>query len=168
MMTEMRTRQTTALALAMTFAAAIVTQPALLMAQGAGNISGTASNEAKKPYTNYSVRARHVQLGSIAATIPLDPQGNFTLAGIDPANYLVELVDAKGKVVCTEGPFDLTKLPQSSKPGVNIACGNPQAWWLLAAAGAAGITVGVVANDPVTPGARPAVTATLTTASASR
>lgn len=147
----MRTRQTTAFALAVTFAAAVVAQPVMLMAQGAGNISGTAKNEAKKPYTDYSVRARHVQLGTIAATIPLDPQGNFSLAGVDPANYLVELVDAKGKVVCTEGPYDLTKLPQTTKAGVNIECGNPAAWWLLAAAGAAGITAGVVANDPASP-----------------
>jgi hypothetical protein len=166
MMTEMRMRQMTALAIAVTVATAMVGQPALLMAQGAGNISGTASNEAKKPYPNYSVRARHVQLGSIAATIPLDPQGNFTLAGIDPANYLVELVDAKGKVVCTEGPFDITKLPQSSKPGVRIECGNPSAWWLLAAAGAAGITAGVVANDSTPASAPPQVS--LFTASASR
>ena len=82
---------------------------------------------------------------------PLDPQGHFALNGIDPSNYLVELLDSKGKVVCTEGPFDLTKLPQNSKPGVNIQCGNPAAWWLLAAAGAAGITAGVVVNDPVSP-----------------
>ena len=147
----MRTQQTTALALAVAFAAAVIAPPAVLMAQGPGNISGKADKEAKKPYTDYTVRARHVQLGSIAATIPLDPQGNFALNGIDPANYLVELVDAKGKVVCTEGPFDLAKLPQNSKPGVNIDCGNPAAWWLLAAAGAAGITAGVVANDPASP-----------------
>src|SRR5215203_4364896 len=99
----------------MTFAAAIVAQPVMIMAQGAGNISGTASKEAKKPYTDYSVRARHAQLGSIAATIPLDPQGNFAINGVDPANYVVELVDKKGKVVCTEGPYDLSKLPDTSK-----------------------------------------------------
>jgi hypothetical protein len=150
-MKEMRTRQTTALALAVTFAAAIIVQPAVIAGQGAGNISGTANKEAKKPYTDYSVRARHVQLGTIAATVPLDPQGNFALSGIDPANYLVELLDAKGKVVCTEGPFDLTKMAQTTKAGVNIECGNPAAWWLLAAAGAAGITAGVVVNDPVSP-----------------
>ena len=135
----------------MTFAAAIVAQPVMIMAQGAGNISGTASKEAKKPYTDYSVRARHAQLGSIAATIPLDPQGNFAINGVDPANYVVELVDKKGKVVCTEGPYDLSKLPDTSKAGVNIECGNKATWLLLAAAGAAGITAGVVANDPVSP-----------------
>jgi hypothetical protein len=61
-------------------------------------------------------------------------------------------VNSKGKVVCTEGPFDLAKLPQTSKAGVNIECGRtPASWWLLAAAGAAGITAGVVANDPASP-----------------
>lgn len=137
----------------MSFAAALIAQPALIMAQGAGNITGTATKEAKKPYTSYSVRARNVQSGAIAATIPLDPQGNFALNGVDVANYLVELVNGKGKVVCTEGPFDLTKT--ASKDGVNIECGKPQAWWLLAAAGAAGITAGVVTNgsDPAVPGA---------------
>jgi hypothetical protein len=147
----MRTRQTVALTLAMTFATGLIMQPALRAgaAQEAGTIAGTAKKEARKPYSDYSVRARNVQQGVIAATIQLDPSGNFTLAGVDPANYLVELLDAKGKVVCTEGPFDLSKQP--SKSGVNIECGKPAAWWLLAAAGAAGITAGVVVNDPASP-----------------
>lgn len=148
----MRTRQTVALALAMTFAVGVIMQPALIAGgQGSGLITGTAEKEAKKPYTDYSVRARNVQQGIIAATVPLDPQGNFQLTGIDPANYLVELLDKNGKVVCTEGPFDLTKLAQGMKRDVKIECGNPAAWWLLAAAGAAGITAGVVANDPASP-----------------
>jgi hypothetical protein len=95
------------------------------------------------------VRARNVQQGVIAATTQLDPKGDFALAGIDPASYLVELLDSKGKVVCTEGPFDLAKQPVRN--GVNIECGKPTAWWLLAAAGAAGITAGVVNNDPASP-----------------
>ena len=147
----MRTRQTVAVALAMTFATGLIMQPGLRAgaAQEAGTIAGTAKKEARKPFPEYSVRARNVQQGVIAATVQLDPSGNFTLAGVDPANYLVELLDAKGKVVCTEGPFDLAKQP--SKSGVNIECGKPAAWWLLAAAGAAGITAGVVSNDPASP-----------------
>lgn len=145
----MRTRKTAAFALAMAFATGIVSQPATWAQQPAGAISGTAKKEAKKPFTNYSVRARNVQQGVIAATVQLDVDGNFALASIDPANYLVELLDSKGKVVCTEGPFDLSKQP--AKSGVNIECGKPAAWWLLAAAGAAGITAGVVANDPASP-----------------
>ena len=147
----MRIRQTIAFALAAAFATGMVMPPSLGAGeqQSAGTISGTAKKEAKKPFTTYSVRARNVQQGVIATTIPLDVEGNFTLASIDPANYLVELLDPKGKVVCTEGPFDLVK--QANKSGVNIECGKPAAWWLLAAAGAAGITAGVVSNDPASP-----------------
>ena len=38
----------------------------------------------------------------------LDGQGNFSLTGLSTANYIVELVNKNGKVVCTEGPFDLS------------------------------------------------------------
>ena len=147
----MSIRQTVAFALAAAFATGMVLPPTLRAGeqQGAGAISGTAKKEAKKPFTNYSVRARNVQQGVVATTVQLDVDGNFTMASIDPANYLVELLDPKGKVVCTEGPFDLVK--QATKNGVNIECGKPAAWWLLAAAGAAGITAGVVSNDPASP-----------------
>jgi hypothetical protein len=146
----MRTRQTAALALAIAFGTGMTMQPVLRAgAKDTGNISGTAKKEAKRPFTDYSVRARNVQQGVIGATTKLDQEGNFALPSIDPANYLVELLDSKGKVVCTEGPFDLSKQPV--KNDVNIECGKPAAWWLLAAAGAAGITAGVVSNDPVSP-----------------
>lgn len=140
----MRIRQTVAFGLAVVFAGGMIMQPAL--GADSGSIAGTARKEAKKPFTDYSVRARNVGQGTIAATVKLDTQGNFTMASIDPAKYLVELLDSQGKVVCTEGPFDLSK--QASKTGVNIECGKPAAWWLLAAAGAAGITAGVVSGDP--------------------
>jgi hypothetical protein len=147
----MRTRQTVAVAVAFSFAIGMAVTPALLARapQGPGAISGTAKREAKKPFTDYSVRARDVKQGVVAATVQLDTNGNFALSGVDQANYLVELLDSKGKVVCTEGPFDLSKTPTRSN--VNIECGKPAAWWLLAAAGAAGITAGVVTNDPASP-----------------
>jgi hypothetical protein len=145
----------------MAFAAGMIMQPALMAGgpQGAGAISGSADKQAKKPYADYTVRARNVQMGNIGGSTPLDSNGKFSLANIDPANYLVELLDKKGKVVCTEGPFDLSKQPV--KGNVTINCGNPSAWWLLAAAGAAGITAGVVSNGPGTPAANaPKVSAT--------
>ena len=147
----MRIRQTVAFALAAAFSTGLIAQPVLRAgaSQDPGAIGGTAKKEAKKPFTDYSVRARNVAQGVSAATVQLDTEGNFALNGVDRANYLVELLDPKGKVVCTEGPFDLSKQP--IKDGVNIECGKPAAWWLLAAAGAAGITAGVVANDPASP-----------------
>ena len=143
----MKTRQTVALALAMAFGTGMLMQPALRAGAQDGAISGTAKKEAKRPYTDYSVRARNVQLGTVASTVQLDQSGNFALASVEPANYLVELLDSKGKVVCTEGPFDLSK--QAIKSDVIVDCGKvPAAWWLLGAAAAAGVTAGVVAAGP--------------------
>ena len=134
----------------MAFATGLVMQPALIAGgQGTGAISGSADKQAKKPYTDYTVRARDVKAGTIGASVQLGTDGKLALANIDPANYLVELLDKKGKVVCTEGPFDLAKQPL--KGNVVVDCGNPAAWWLLAAASAAGITAGVVNNGPASP-----------------
>jgi hypothetical protein len=109
-----------------------------------GQISGTAKDEAKKPFTDYSVQARDTQ-GQVIGTSPLDSTGAFTLPNLGTAKYLVELVNKSGKVVCTEGPYDLSQ--QAIKDGVVIDCNKvPAAWWLLGAAAAAGITAGVVST----------------------
>ena len=97
----------------------------------------------------YSVRGRIVEgvgIGNLTQPVPLDTSARFNLAGIDLAKYQIELLNKNGKVVCTEGPFDLTQQP--NLPGVVIDCGNPHSWWVLAAAAAAGITGGVVAAGP--------------------
>ena len=145
----MRTQQTVALGLAMALATGMIMQPVSAgVRQGSGAISGIAK-DAKKPYPKWSVRARNTVQGQIASTVPLDTDAKFALVGIDPAKYGVELLNEDGKVVCTEGPFDLTQQP--NRPDVVIDCGNPAAWWLLAAAAAAGITAGVVAAGPASP-----------------
>jgi hypothetical protein len=137
-----------AIALAFTLASTAV--PSALFAQQSTSLAGTAKDEAKKPYTDYTVRARDVKAGTIAATIALDAQANFSLAGLSTQNYLVELLNKDGKVVCTEGPFDLSK--QAIKSDVVIDCGKvPAAWWLVGAAAAAGITAGIVAAGPASP-----------------
>jgi len=126
--------------------AAALAAPASLMAaaQNTVTISGTGKNEAKKPYTDYSTRGRDVQTGTTTTPVGLDQTGNFSLSGLPVANYLVELLDKNGKVVCSEGPFNMTH--QTLKDHVDISCHHtPAAWWLLGAAGAAGVTAGVVA-----------------------
>ena len=146
----MKLRQTIALGLA--FSMALAATPTTLVAGGQQNVTigGTAKKEAKKPYTDYTVRARNSQGGQIAGMGMLDTNAQFSLAGMPPANYLVELLDKNGKVVCTEGPFNLTQ--QLVKNDVKIDCGKlPVAWLLIAAAAAAGITAGVVAAGPASP-----------------
>src|SRR5262245_44313223 len=140
----MKTRQVLATGLLVALVTAMV--PIQLMAQQTAAISGTAKNEAKKPYTDYTTRARNTQNGAIAGTVMLDQNGDFNLTGLPAANYVVELLDKNGKVVCTEGPYSLTQT--LSQTNVNIKCNKvPAAWWLLGAAAAAGITAGVVAAN---------------------
>ena len=85
-----------------------------------------------------------MQTGVIAGTATNgDPDANFSITGLPPANYVVELLNKDGKIVCTEGPYDLTKT--FVKNDVDISCNKvPAAWWLLGVAAAAGITAGVV------------------------
>lgn len=125
-------------------------QTALLAAgQQTATIAGTAKDEAKGNLANYTVRARDVGTGMIAGTSPLTTNATFTLPDLSSSRYLVELVrheNNQDKVVCTEGPFDLTQ--QMLKNDVVIDCGKvPAAWWLLGAAAAAGITAGIVAAN---------------------
>ena len=137
----MRLRQFVAMAVA----AAMAAVPILAQqAPPSVTISGIAKKEAKKPYTDYTTRARDVQTGVIAGTATnADPDANFTITGLPPANYVVELLNKDGKIVCTEGPYDLTKT--FVKNDVDISCNKvPAAWWLLGVAAAAGITAGVV------------------------
>ena len=137
----MRLRQFVAMAVA----AAMAAVPILAQqAPPSATISGIAKKEAKKPYTDYTTRARDVQTGVIAGTATnADPDANFTITGLPPANYVVELLNTDGKIVCTEGPYDLTRT--FVKNDVDISCNKvPVAWWLLGVAAAAGITAGVV------------------------
>jgi hypothetical protein len=133
-------------AIGLAFAMAVSAAPAALLAQQSTTLSGTAKDQAKSPYTDYQVRARDVKSGAIAKSIALDGQGDFSLTDLSTLNYLVELVNKNGKVVCTEGPFDMSK--QAIKSDVVISCGKvPAAWWLLGAAAAAGVTAGVIAGQ---------------------
>ena len=107
-------------------------------------LTGVAKKEAKKPYTDYTTRARNVQTGEIAGTATnSDPDANFTITGLPPANYALELLDKDGKIVCTEGPYNMTQT--FVRNDIDISCNKvPAAWWLLGVAAAAGITAGVV------------------------
>ena len=141
---KMRRTLATGMAAAMMLAALPIGAAA---GQSTVTLGGTAKKEAKKPYTEFSARARNAQNGDIAGTMPLDVDANFTLGNLPPATYVVELLNKDGKVVCTEGPYNLTQ--QLAKSDVDISCNKvPAAWWLLGAAAAAGITAGVVTASP--------------------
>lgn len=110
--------------------------PILLAQQG--TISGKADDEAKKPYSNYSVQLMDLKTNQITATVPLDAQGQFSFNGVAAgAQYLVQLYsNRENRVVCTEGPFG------PNQPNVNIDCDKKPIAALLLAAGA-GLGVGL-------------------------
>jgi len=102
---------------------------------GNGAIGGKATDEAKKPYSDYQVLLRDIRTGQVASTVNLDPQGLFSFQSLAlNTKYLVELYHIqKNKIVCTEGPYQLSSA-MITKMDVNINCGtNPALWWILAA-----------------------------------
>lgn len=140
----MRLRQIVAAGLAAVMASvSIIAQ----QAPPAVSLNGVAKKEAKRPYSDFTTRARNVQTGEIAGTATnADPDANFAITGLPPGNYVLELLNKDGKIVCTEGPFDLTQT--FVRNNIEINCGKvPAAWWLLGVAAAAGITAGVVIAD---------------------
>ena len=145
----MKSQRIVAIAVAFALASAAAQTALIAAGQQTATLAGTAKDEAKKPFTDYTVRARDVATGMIAGNVPLNQDGNFTLPDLSAARYIVELVEHKNnqdKVVCTEGPFDLTQ--QMLKNDVVIDCGKkPLALLLITGAAAAGITAGVVLSN---------------------
>jgi hypothetical protein len=138
----MTSRRFHAIALATILAAG--TLPVL--AQQAGTLSGKATDEAKQPYSDYTVQVRNAATGQIARTEPLNAQGLFAFTNLEMnQRYLVELFNVpEAKVVCTEGPYNLQTPSMPGKTDVNIDCGK-KALWLLLAAPAIGV---ITARSP--------------------
>lgn len=125
---------------------ALGASPIVLAQQGV--ISGRADDEARKPYSDYTVQLMDLQTNQIAATAPVDGQGRFAFDSVaTDKRYLVQLFNMKdNKVSCTEGPYALV-IPNTSKTDVNIDCGKPPALWLLAAAAGVAATVAVTGQS---------------------
>lgn len=121
--------------------------PTLLAQQG--SISGRATSEARRPYTDYNVQLVDTATKQLTGTVPLDDRGQFAFTGVEgDKQYLVQLFNLKeNKIVCTEGPYALIAPNQLIKNDVNINCGKPVALWLLAAAAGVATTAAVVTQS---------------------
>jgi hypothetical protein len=76
-------------------------------AESAGTtVTGTALRTDLTPLPSATVRLRHFDTASSAVvTANTGLSGEFTFAGVQPGNYLLELVDASGRLVGMVPPF---------------------------------------------------------------
>jgi hypothetical protein len=114
-----------------------------------GSIAGRATDEARRPYTNYVVQLRDAETGQIVTTVPLDTQGRYQFVDLPLSrHFLVELYNVRDReMICTEGPQTLTA-DAAERNDLNIDCGAaPAALWLLTAAAGAAAATGIVTQS---------------------
>ena len=102
-------------------------------AEGTGRISGTAKDAKGVNLANHTARLRNISTGQIAGETTTNASGQWSFAGLNPGQYVVEIVNPAGLVVATTTPISLTV-------GAMVAAGVS----ITASAAAAG-TAGAVA-----------------------
>jgi len=72
---------------------------AAVAAQGTGQISGTARNAQDQVLAGVKLQLRNVDTGALVATTRSAANGAFEFKGLNPGNYVVEIVDDDGKII---------------------------------------------------------------------
>jgi hypothetical protein len=149
-------RRIVALVLALTFAfhtASTVAFAAAAAAQGTATLSGTARSSSGQPIENSTVQVRDVMTGQLVGSTTSDAAGGFMFTGLNPANYVVEVVNAQGVVIGTSAVTALTAgatvaIPVTAATAAAATTGGiSKAVLVTALAAAAGVAaVVVVAN----------------------
>ena len=70
-------------------------------AQSTGTITGVAKASAGQPLGGHSVRVRSIRTGDVVRTATTSATGSFVVPNLDPGSYVVEIVDAAGRIVGT-------------------------------------------------------------------
>src|SRR5262245_21077941 len=74
--------------------------PGMFAAQkSTGTITGVARSTAGQPLGGHFVRVRSVRTGDVVATATTSANGSFVVANLDPGSYVVEIIDAAGRIV---------------------------------------------------------------------
>jgi hypothetical protein len=100
--------------------------------QGTGKISGTARNAQGQVLPNVKVQLRNIDTGQLVATSRAGADGAFEFTGLNPGNYVVEVVDDSGRII-------------GLSPSTALAAGGAVTN-LVVAASAAGTLAGAVAT----------------------
>jgi hypothetical protein len=141
--------------------------PARVAQAQTGAITGVAQGANKATLANYTVRVRNVQTGQIAGTTTSNTAGSFSFAGLQPTNYVVEVVNAAGQVVglspsiavaagatvsVTVGAAAAGAIAAASAGGFSLlGLGTVASVAVVTAAGVAGVVAVVAANNNASP-----------------
>jgi len=104
-------RKFASIAVIVALAMAGVPSAALAASQGAAQsaaVAGTVRRANARVVPDANVQIRNVENGDVAGRTTTDDAGTFAFAGLAPGNYVVEVVDAAGKVLGVGTPFSLT------------------------------------------------------------
>jgi carboxypeptidase family protein len=92
-------------AVVLVLAVAVAAIPGTLFAavagarQQSGTLNGVAQAANKTTLPNYTVNVRNASTGQVAGSTTSSATGTFSFAGLAPGTYVVEIVDAAGKIV---------------------------------------------------------------------
>ena len=64
-----------------------------------GAINGTATSSTGQTLSNFTVQVRNLQTGQLMGTTTSNAAGSFSFAGLNPANYVIEVVNQAGAIV---------------------------------------------------------------------
>ena len=151
---------------ALALSSSIMLQVSPLAAQvpaGTGAITGTAQSAAGQTLPNYTVQVRNLQTGQLAGSTTSNAAGSFSFAGLNPGNYIVEVVNELGAIVGSSAPIGVAAgatiaVTVSATAAAAIAAAGGAGIGLstalivttiAAAAGVAGVVV--AARDPASP-----------------
>ena len=99
------------LAFTLVVALVLIGLPAPLAAaatpQANGQISGAAKDNDQRPLPNTVVRLRNVANGQLVGATRTNTLGEFSFTGLGQGTYVIEIVDAAGKIIGTSAQISL-------------------------------------------------------------
>ena len=108
------------LALALVVALVMIGVPTASFAgpRATSSVAGMAKDTAGRPLANTTVRLRNVMSGQLAATARTSVGGTFAFENLASGNYIVEAVNAAGRIAATSSSIDLA--PGMARTGVAV------------------------------------------------
>jgi hypothetical protein len=114
----------------------VAVSPFLALAQTTGSLSGTAQGAQNQALSGIKVQLRNVDTGALAGSTTSGANGAFSFTGLNPGNYIIEIVDATGKIIGASASMSVAAGQTIS--GVTVAAAAAGAVAAAAASGGLG------------------------------